>query len=83
MSQRPNSATTLATIASHERRDETCTEWNAQLRERGFALPGIAGRDRDGRAGPRQAARHAQPEPAVAARDDRNATGEIEGIHGY
>jgi hypothetical protein len=43
---------------------------------------GIAAPDRNGTASPRKRVSHAEPNPAVAARDDRNAPGQIKVVHG-
>ena len=50
-----------------------------QLRDRGIRLRRVAPDDGDRSTGLRQPARHAQADAAIAAGDDGNAAGEIEG----
>src|SRR5262249_13442697 len=51
------------------------------LLDRGLAFGHIAPGHDDRRAGLRHAQRHPQPDAAVAARDDGNATGKVEKLH--
>ena len=51
------------------------------LLHRRRALGGVAARKHHGRAGRRHALRHAEPDAAIAAGDDRDAAGQIEQVH--
>ena len=52
-----------------------------ELADRGLALVLVAAGDHHGRAGRREAARHAEPDAAIAAGDDRDPARQIEQFH--
>src|SRR5206468_7508354 len=63
--------------ATHRQRERLATRL-LELPDRGARLLRVAGGDDDPRPGPRETARHAEPDAAVAARDDRHVAFEIE-----
>jgi hypothetical protein len=74
MSSRPKAWTAAATSAWHAR----LAQFGRRLRVLRLVAPG------DHHRGPRlrKAARHAKPDAAIAACDDRDASGQFEGVHG-
>jgi hypothetical protein len=59
-----------------------CAAVGPQPRGRARVLLRIAAPDRNGTTSPRKRVSHAEPNPAVAARDDRNTPRQIKVVHG-